>query len=118
MGLWKIVLTSALLAFPFAMGLLALFGAFTTVVELEDYSTSGLLFALFTALMFVLSAPLFLPLFFVIVPWVALIPMIAVLASSVAVRIQNQPKKILFAIWLFAWIAVFAAAISTGKISA
>ncbi|WP_152611981.1 hypothetical protein [Ruegeria sp. ANG-S4] len=102
---------------PVCVGL-ALSGAFTTVLELEDYSTSGLLFALFTALVLALSAPLFLPLFFVIVPWVALIPIIAVLASSVAVRVQNQPKKIHFAIWLIAWIAVFAATVSTGKISA
>ncbi len=118
MSPWKIILTTALLAFPFAMGSLGVFGAFATMIELEGYSTSGLLYALLTAVMFVLSAPFFLPLFFVIVPWVALIPTIAVIASSVAVRVQNQPKRTLFAIWFVAWIAVFAAAISTGKISA
>ena len=113
----KTIVGSALFAFPFAMVLLASFAAVTTVIELENGTLSGVLFALFTAVMFAFSSPIFLPLFVVVVPSVALIPAIALLASLATVRVVGQPNKILFAIWLIAWIAIFAVAISSGKIS-
>ena len=117
MAHWKRILNAAVRAFPYSMVALAVVFVFASASALGTFDIWSLLYCVLLGVMFLLASPLAVPFLVVIVPWVLLIPALAFIACFAAIWWMQAPQKSMIAIWFTAWTALFAAALSTGKIS-